>query len=99
MRQQRAKIVRHRCVMPECQHESPKLSIVFNQCERNCPKCDDGLNMKTMMPNVVGREIKPRSKLFHFMPSQVHAMDEAIATFDWITCSDNLMDLVRQGRD
>ena len=99
MRRQRAKIVRHQCVMPECNHIASKLSIVVNLCDRNCPKCDDGDNIKTMIPTVLAREIKPHTNLFHFNHRDSHLIPEVSESFDWITCSDNLVDLLRQSRD
>ena len=70
--------------------------IVTNACERNCPKCDDGLGLKTMLPEVLAREIKPRTNLFHFRSSYNHLISEVSESFDWATCSNDLMELVRQ---
>lgn len=52
----RLNIIRHTCCMPECNYTAP-LTLCSTQVERNCPKCDDGMGLKTMLPFRVGMEI------------------------------------------
>lgn len=53
----RLNIIHHACCMDDCDYVAPSLTIASNCVERNCPQCDEGYNIKSVLPTKVGYEM------------------------------------------
>lgn len=78
--------------MPECNYTAP-LTLCSTQVERNCPKCDDGMKLKTMLPRKVGMELGDKEtarynsvRILMLRSSQVEHVPEINERFPQFQC-------------
>tara|TARA_R110000803_G_scaffold107958_6_gene176186 strand:- start:8471 stop:8827 length:357 start_codon:yes stop_codon:yes gene_type:complete len=95
----RLNIIHHQCVM--CEYSAP-LTMCSTQVERNCPKCDNGDNLKTMLPECVGREMGDKNtaryntrRFLIVRPTQAEHQSEINERFPQFECFTDILSMYK----